>query len=90
MNRALLSGTALHEPLNRTMFFFEAYVDLGAWIFFVGSLVYLVVTVHDLVEVRHHWRIAKLTIATLSSNSRPPQATCGGRSFLSQAACSSS
>ena len=38
---------------------FEAYVDLGAWIFFVGSLVYLVVTVHDLVEVRHHWRIAR-------------------------------
>ena len=36
---------------------FEAYADLGAWVFFVGSLIYLVVTVHDLVEVRHHWRI---------------------------------
>lgn len=37
---------------------FEAYVDLGAWIFFIGSLIYLVVTVHDLAEVRHHWRMA--------------------------------
>jgi hypothetical protein len=35
---------------------FEAYADLGAWIFFVGSLIYLVVTVHDLLEVRRHWR----------------------------------
>lgn len=38
---------------------FEVYADLGAWVFFVGSLVYLVVTVHDLAEVRHHWRIDK-------------------------------
>ncbi len=34
---------------------FEAYADLGAGIFFVGSLIYLVVTVHDLLEVRHYW-----------------------------------
>lgn len=34
---------------------FEAYGDLGAWIFFVGSLMYLVVTVHDLLEVCRHW-----------------------------------
>ncbi len=34
---------------------FEAYADLGAWIFFGGSLLYLVVTVHDLAEVRFHW-----------------------------------
>jgi len=38
---------------------FEAYADLGAWVFFFGSLVYLVVTVHDLAEVRHHWRLSK-------------------------------
>jgi hypothetical protein len=38
---------------------FEAYADLGAWVFFVGSLVYLFVTVHDLAEVRHHWWIEK-------------------------------
>jgi hypothetical protein len=37
---------------------FEAYADLGAGIFFVGSLLYLVVTVHDLLEVRHHWWIS--------------------------------
>jgi hypothetical protein len=36
---------------------FEAYADLGAWVFFVGSLLYLVVTVHDLAEVRRHWRM---------------------------------
>ncbi len=38
---------------------FEAYADLGAWVFFIGSLVYLVVTVHDLAEVRHNWRITR-------------------------------
>ena len=30
---------------------FEAWIDVGAWIFFVGSLLYLVVTGHDLAEV---------------------------------------
>ena len=35
---------------------FEAYADIGAWIFFIGSLFYLVVTVHDLLEVFRHWR----------------------------------
>ena len=32
---------------------------MGAWIFFVGSLLYLLVTVHDMAEVRHHWRLSK-------------------------------
>jgi len=35
---------------------FEAYADFGAWTFFFGSLLYLVVTVHDLMEVRQNWR----------------------------------
>jgi hypothetical protein len=35
---------------------FAAYADTGAWIFFGGSLLYLVVTVHDLLEVRRYWR----------------------------------
>jgi putative effector of murein hydrolase LrgA (UPF0299 family) len=35
---------------------FEAYANLGAWTFFAGSLIYLLVTVHDLLEVRRHWR----------------------------------
>jgi len=35
---------------------FQAYADIGAWTFFVGSLLYLVVTVHDLLEVRQAWR----------------------------------
>lgn len=38
---------------------FEEYADLGAWIFFFGSLLYLVVTVHDLAEVRHHWHTSR-------------------------------
>lgn len=45
-----------------SIFFFPryaAYADLGAWVFFVGSLLYLVVTVHDLAEVRHYWRLSK-------------------------------
>jgi hypothetical protein len=45
-----------------SVFFFpryEAYADMGAWVFFVGSLLYLVVTLHDLAEVRHHWRLSK-------------------------------
>ncbi len=44
--------------LGSILFFprLSAYADLGAWIFFIGSLVYLVVTVHDLAEVRHQWK----------------------------------
>ncbi len=34
---------------------FEAYANAGAWVFLVGSLLYLVVTVHDLAEVRRYW-----------------------------------
>ena len=37
---------------------FEAYADLGAWTFFFGSLLYLVVTGHDAIEV---WRSRQLT-----------------------------
>ncbi len=33
---------------------FSAYEDVGAWIFFAGSLLYLVVTGHDMVEVIRH------------------------------------
>ncbi|WP_129142154.1 YrhK family protein [Modicisalibacter coralii] len=35
---------------------FEAYQNIGAWVFFVGSLLYLVVTGHDMLEVRKYWR----------------------------------
>ncbi len=44
--------------LGSLLFFpqFKAYADVGAWTFFFGSLLYLVVTVHDLVEVRQNWR----------------------------------
>ena len=42
-----------------SIFFFPAldrYSNIGAWSFLVGSVLYLVVTAHDLVEVRHNWR----------------------------------
>lgn len=41
-----------------SIFFFsqvDARKDLGCWSFFFGSLLYLVVTVHDLAEVWHNW-----------------------------------
>ncbi|MFO7816665.1 MAG: YrhK family protein [Thermodesulfobacteriota bacterium] len=34
----------------------DAHRDLGCWIFFVGSVFYLVVTAHDLAEVRYNWK----------------------------------
>lgn len=39
---------------------FEAYADIGAWTFFFGSLLYLVVTGHDAAEV---WRSRRQTTA---------------------------
>jgi hypothetical protein len=44
--------------IGSVLFFprFEAYADLGAWTFFVGSLLYLVVTVHDLMEAERYRR----------------------------------
>lgn len=41
-----------------SIFFFPAldrFSDTGAWIFFGGSILYLIVTAHDLAEVRHYW-----------------------------------
>lgn len=38
---------------------FEAYADVGAWTFFFGSLLYLVVTGHDAIEV---WRSRSVSI----------------------------
>ncbi|MFC0337616.1 YrhK-like protein [Kushneria avicenniae] len=37
----------------------EHYRDIGAWLFFVGSLVYLVVQAHDVIEVRRFWNKSK-------------------------------
>lgn len=44
--------------IGSVLFFprFAAYADLGAWTFFVGSLLYLVVTVHDLIEAVRYRR----------------------------------
>lgn len=44
---------------------FEAYADIGAWTFFFGSLLYLVVTGHDMAEaVRYRWTLARRTHAS--------------------------
>ncbi len=32
------------------------YLALGSWLYFAGSLLYLLVTGHDLLEVIHYWR----------------------------------
>jgi hypothetical protein len=64
-----IAGSVLFFPR------FEAYADLGAWIFFFGSLLYLVVTGHDMAEVlryrrtdaakrRRVWRELEATAAT--------------------------
>ncbi|MGM0645835.1 MAG: YrhK family protein [Thermodesulfobacteriota bacterium] len=44
--------------LGSILFFpaLDAYKNLGCWTFFLGSLLYLVVTVHDFAEVRCHWK----------------------------------
>lgn len=42
-----------------SVFFFpryQAYANIGAWTFVTGSLFYLIVTMHDFVEVRCYWR----------------------------------
>ncbi|MEE4161632.1 MAG: YrhK family protein [Woeseiaceae bacterium] len=40
---------------------FAAYADLGAWVFFGGSLLYLLVTGHDFAEVWKARRAAKVS-----------------------------
>lgn len=42
-----------------SIFFFpalNAHKDFGCWAFFFGSFLYLVVTIHDLAEVRYNWK----------------------------------
>lgn len=43
--------------MGSVLFFprFEAWKDIGAWLFFVGSLVYLAVLIDDLIEVGYFW-----------------------------------
>ncbi|AOS97846.1 hypothetical protein AUP74_02444 [Microbulbifer aggregans] len=44
---------------------FEAYADIGAWTFFFGSLLYLVVTGHDMAEaIRYHRSLGQRTLAS--------------------------
>ncbi|NBB82646.1 MAG: hypothetical protein GVY28_04505 [Alphaproteobacteria bacterium] len=48
-----IAGSVLFFPA------LSAYADLGAWTFFAGSLLYLVVTVQDLIEALRHRRRAR-------------------------------
>lgn len=61
---------------------FEAYADLGAWIFFVGSLIYLFVTFHDFLEVKHFWRTSNHHSLKKVSNIQLLRVICGERSCL--------
>lgn len=45
-----ISGSILFFPA------LSAYGEIGAWIFLVGSLLYLAVTGHDIAEALRHWR----------------------------------
>ncbi|MFO8031872.1 MAG: YrhK family protein [Desulfohalobiaceae bacterium] len=58
INAALYKLGGLVFILGSIMFLpsMQKYMDLGCWIFFFGSLLYLVVTVHDLAEVYMHWK----------------------------------
>ena len=60
VNAALYNIGGVVFIVGSVLFFprFEAYADLGAWTFFFGSLLYLVVTGHDAIEV---WRNRRLT-----------------------------
>ncbi|MCT8970478.1 YrhK family protein [Microbaculum marinisediminis] len=68
--------------VGSVMFFpqLEAWADVGAWLFVVGSLMYLAVNLHDVAEVVRHrretrhtpqrtglnWTVAKLTLEALA------------------------
>lgn len=60
LNAALYKLGGLVFIAGSVLFFprFSAYADLGAWTFFAGSLLYLVVTGHDFAEVLRHRRTA--------------------------------
>ena len=58
INAILYKIGGLMFMIGSVLFFprYEAYANLGAWTFFFGSLLYLVVTGHDMCEVWHYWR----------------------------------
>lgn len=58
LNAALYKLGGAIFIVGSVMFFprFQAYENIGAWLFFVGSLIYLVVVGHDLLEVRRYWK----------------------------------
>lgn len=41
----------------------QAYSTIGQWIFFAGSLCYLIVNVHDLYDVHRYWRRANSNLS---------------------------
>lgn len=61
INAVLYKAGGLVFVIGSILFFpaFEKYADIGAWTFLFGSLLYLVVTGHDLAEVRHYWRTSQ-------------------------------
>ncbi|MFW5818366.1 MAG: YrhK family protein [Desulfovermiculus sp.] len=58
LNAALYKTGGIVFIIGSILFFLrlDTHKDLGCWTFFFGSLLYLVVTVHDFSEVRMNWR----------------------------------
>lgn len=58
VNAAIYNLGGLVFMIGSVLFFprFSAYADIGAWVFIVGSGLYLVVTGHDMLEASRHWR----------------------------------
>ena len=59
INAVLYKIGGLVFILGSILFFpaMDAYRNIGCWTFFFGSLLYLIVTVHDLAEVHSNWRV---------------------------------
>lgn len=57
-NAAIYNIGGLVFMIGSVLFFprFSAYADIGAWVFIVGSGLYLVVTGHDMLEASRHLR----------------------------------
>jgi uncharacterized membrane protein len=58
LNAMLYKAGGLVFIFGSVLFFpgLQAYADIGAWAFLIGSLIYLVVTAHDYFEVLRNWK----------------------------------
>ena len=93
INAFLYKAGGITFIIGSVFFFprFERFQDIGAWVFFFGSLLYLVVTVHDLAEVLYNFQAGNAPdpgrnleyIAAVSYTSGTILFTAGSIFFLS-------